>query len=77
MKHRVCGGADRRQALERCVAALKGSGFDIGWIDGDMGQGPTLRRLSRPLTKLQRRMTARWKIATKCSLFHMEQSQEE
>ena len=31
------------QALERRVAALKGSGFDIGWIDGDMGQGPTFR----------------------------------
>jgi catechol 2,3-dioxygenase len=27
------------QALERRVAALKGSGFDIGWTDGDMGQG--------------------------------------
>jgi len=25
------------QALERRVAALKGSGFDIGWVDGDMG----------------------------------------
>jgi len=31
------------QALERRVAALKGSGYDIGWIDGDMGQGPTFR----------------------------------
>ena len=31
------------QALERRVAALKGSGFDIGWIDGDMGQGPAFR----------------------------------
>lgn len=29
------------QALERRVAALKGSGFDVGWIDGDMGQGRT------------------------------------
>ena len=28
------------QALERRVAALKGSGFDIGWVDGDMGHGP-------------------------------------
>ena len=27
------------QALERRVAALKGSGFEIGWTDGDMGQG--------------------------------------
>jgi catechol 2,3-dioxygenase len=25
------------------VAALKGSGFDIGWVDGDMGQGPAFR----------------------------------
>jgi catechol 2,3-dioxygenase-like lactoylglutathione lyase family enzyme len=31
------------QALERRVAALKGSGFDIGWFDGDMGQGPAFR----------------------------------
>jgi catechol 2,3-dioxygenase len=31
------------QALARRVAALKGSGFDIGWIDGDMGQGPAFR----------------------------------
>ena len=31
------------QALERRVAALKGSGFDIGWTDGDMGQGPAFR----------------------------------
>src|SRR3979490_1161173 len=28
------------QALERRVAALKGSGFDIGWTDGDLGHGP-------------------------------------
>ncbi|NNM71471.1 catechol 2,3-dioxygenase [Enterovirga aerilata] len=28
------------QALERRVAALKGSGFDIGWTDGDVGHGP-------------------------------------
>jgi catechol 2,3-dioxygenase len=28
------------QALERRVAALKGSGHDIGWIDGDIGHGP-------------------------------------
>src|SRR3979490_3510542 len=32
------------QALERRVAALKGSGFDIGWVDGDMGQGAGVRR---------------------------------
>ena len=35
--------ARSQQALERRVAALKGSGFDIGWTDGDMGQGPTFR----------------------------------
>ena len=28
------------QALERRVAALKGSGFDIGWNDGDLAHGP-------------------------------------
>src|ERR1700728_4186114 len=28
------------QALKRRVAALKGSGFDIGWTDGDLGHGP-------------------------------------
>src|SRR5450631_256389 len=27
------------QALERRAAALKGSGFDIGWSDGDLGHG--------------------------------------
>jgi hypothetical protein len=27
------------QALERRVAALKGSGFDIGWTDGVWGRG--------------------------------------
>src|SRR5436309_16087232 len=31
------------QALERRVAALKGSGFEIGWVDGDMGLGPAFR----------------------------------
>src|ERR1700758_3556254 len=31
------------QALERRVAALKGSGYEIGWTDGDMGQGPAFR----------------------------------
>jgi catechol 2,3-dioxygenase len=31
------------QALQRRVAALKGSGFEIGWTDGDMGQGPAFR----------------------------------
>ncbi len=29
------------QALERRAAALKGSGFDLGWSDGDLGQGRT------------------------------------
>ena len=29
------------QALERRAAALKGSGFDIGWTDGDLGHGRT------------------------------------
>jgi catechol 2,3-dioxygenase len=28
------------QALERRVAALKGSGYDIGWLDGSLGHGP-------------------------------------
>lgn len=28
------------QALERRVAALKGSGYDVGWNDGDVGHGP-------------------------------------
>jgi catechol 2,3-dioxygenase len=28
------------QALERRVAALKGSGYDIGWTGGDLGHGP-------------------------------------
>ena len=30
-----------RQALERRAAALKGSGFDVGWTDGDLGHGKT------------------------------------
>ncbi|MEP7354732.1 MAG: catechol 2,3-dioxygenase [Acidobacteriota bacterium] len=32
--------ARSQQALERRVAALKGSGFEVGWNDGDMGHGP-------------------------------------
>jgi catechol 2,3-dioxygenase len=28
------------QALERRVAALTGSGFDMGWSEGDLGHGP-------------------------------------
>ncbi len=32
--------ARTRQALERRVAALKGSGFDVGWTEGDVGHGP-------------------------------------
>ncbi len=30
-----------REALERRAAALKGSGFDVGWTDGDLGHGKT------------------------------------
>ena len=29
------------QALERRAAALKGSGFDVGWSEGDLGHGKT------------------------------------
>ena len=29
------------QALERRAAALKGSGFDVGWTEGDLGHGKT------------------------------------
>ncbi len=32
--------ARSQQALERRVSALKGSGYDIGWTDGDLGHGP-------------------------------------
>jgi len=32
--------ARSQQALERRVGALKGSGYDIGWTDGDLGHGP-------------------------------------
>jgi catechol 2,3-dioxygenase len=40
------------QALERRVAALKGSGYDIGWNDGDLGHGPAfLFSRSRTATK--------------------------
>ena len=28
------------QALDRRVAALKGSGFEVGWTHGDLGHGP-------------------------------------
>src|SRR4051794_29723096 len=35
--------ARSQQALERRVAALKRSGFDIGWTDGDLGHGPAFR----------------------------------
>src|SRR4051795_1725886 len=31
------------QALQRRVAALKGSEFEIGWTDGDLGHGPAFR----------------------------------
>src|SRR5262245_2547775 len=33
--------ARSKQALERRAAALKGSGFDIGWTEGDLGHGPS------------------------------------
>lgn len=32
-----------QQALERRVAALKGSGYEIGWADEDLGHGPAYR----------------------------------
>jgi catechol 2,3-dioxygenase len=32
--------ARSQQALERRVAALKGSGYEIGWTEGDLGHGP-------------------------------------
>jgi catechol 2,3-dioxygenase len=32
--------ARSQQALQRRVAALKGSGYEIGWTDGDLGHGP-------------------------------------
>ena len=32
--------ASSPQALERRVAALKGSGYDAGWTDGDLAHGP-------------------------------------
>src|ERR1700740_966347 len=28
------------QALDRRVSALKGSGYDVGWTDGDLAHGP-------------------------------------
>ncbi len=31
------------QALERRVAALKGSGFEIGWTENEIGHGPAFR----------------------------------
>jgi catechol 2,3-dioxygenase len=31
------------QALQRRVAALTGSGYDLGWTDGDLGHGPAFR----------------------------------
>src|ERR1700686_3120686 len=39
MKH-MAFRARSPQALERRVAALKGSGYEIGWTDGDLGHGP-------------------------------------
>ena len=40
MKH-VAFRTRSPQALERRAAALKGSGFDVGWTDGDLGHGKT------------------------------------
>jgi catechol 2,3-dioxygenase len=31
------------QALERRVAALKGSGYEIGWVEDEIGHGPAYR----------------------------------
>src|SRR3977135_262666 len=36
--------ARSQQALERRVAALKGSEFEIGWTHGDIGHRPGVRR---------------------------------
>ena len=50
------------QALERRVAALKSSGYDIGWTDGDLGHGPAFRmpgpRRPRDRTLLRDRMVS-------------------
>ena len=35
--------ARSQPALERRVSALKGSGYDIGWTDGDLGHGPSFQ----------------------------------
>jgi len=40
MKH-VAYRCRSPQALERRATALKGSGFDVGWTDGDLGHGKT------------------------------------
>jgi catechol 2,3-dioxygenase len=29
-----------RESLDRCVAMLKGTEYEIGWTDGDLGHGP-------------------------------------
>src|SRR5256712_12138279 len=42
MEHMALG-AGSPQALERRVGALKGSGFDMGGVEGDVGQGPASR----------------------------------
>ena len=31
-----------QQALERRVAALKGSGHEIGWVEDELGDGPRI-----------------------------------
>lgn len=35
--------ARSQKALERRVAALKGTDFDVGWTDGDLGHGPAFQ----------------------------------
>ena len=39
------------QALERRVAALKGSQFEVGWNEGDLGHGPAFVCQPRCSTK--------------------------
>ena len=41
--HHMAFRARSPQALQRRVAALKGSGFDVGWTDGDLGHGPAFQ----------------------------------
>src|ERR1700685_1601464 len=32
--------ARSQQSLDRCVAMLKGTEYEIGWTEGDLGHGP-------------------------------------